>query len=725
MHKGNYPLLKIWLFFPIIYSLIFFPQAYGQSTTVQPTPTQGNNSLSFDSRTNTYNFYLNGNLCYSYTVLPGTTTNGGSFNVLRDYADNGTSFLPSNFGGVSAILGGANRFPFDKGISFICLNHQILPGDTLSAHWKMIYNNADYIQYEYKFKIEGRTLIIKVKVDSAYSQKVTLLNMDRCEGAKNPIAIAIPYLPLFNVLFANNEFTSFYTDWNVTNASQIIPTGGSKYSNSSIRYAQQILYKKKTDGSRNRLSETLYLTTSPNIDDVFPSVPNPVSAYKQESAKLIVWDFRPRFDELVKPSSQDFMDKIYDAGVRNIWLQIHNWQANHGAGASYMSYSGYDDDLPCVLPANRYYGGNAMLESIITKAQSYGYYVGLHENYVDYYVNSAGCSAGPGYSESDVALNSDGSKVKAFKNNNYKGEQSYLLKPSRASYYADKWSSLIQATFPGLYGCYLDVHSSVNPSDRIDYDASISSAGMFRGTMNEYRNLYSILRNNQKGPVEGEGGMQLLYQGYGDDFEARLITPSGYKPGYEFPVLIDFDMLKLHDKAFVHGVGFYPFFYTRDTVNVQPVSRDIVLSYIATELAYGHGGYLPTPELTFNMIEHAKLEYKYVFSVQTDYANAQPAKILYNDNDSLKTASEYIKSHPDSYNDISSENFMGQVEVIYNNGVIVCVNRNSLRPWEINIGKSNGWFDYNANNNLYTGTSQTTEFTLPPKNGWVVYDPLK
>ena len=704
------------------------PSLYCQPYGVQPTALPGSNSVSFDENTNTYNFYFNGNLCYSYTILPGTSTNGGSFNVLKAYDYNGNYLLPSNFGGIRVYLDGDTRYPFDPGVSFSLLNHQVLTGDTVLAYWQMLYKE-DYIKYKYKFKIIGRTLIIRVEVDSEYSDKAVSFELDRCERATNPTAIAIPYLPLCYILFGNNMYTSFFTDWEVSNASQIEVCDGSASSGSSVRYAQTILYNTKTDHHRNRMIETLYLTTSNNITDVFPNVPNPVSKYKEESAKWIIWDYRLSFDQLISPSSGRYMDKIYGAGVKNIWLQIHNWQANHGAGKSY-GYSGYDDGLPCVLPANRYYGGTPVLDSVIAKARFYNYRVGLHENYVDYYVNSKNCSTGPGFMESDVAVDQNGKEIKAYKNNDNNGQQSFLLKPSRASHYVFAWSNLIQNACPDLNGCYLDVHSSILPSiNYVDYDTSVTNAGMFRETMLNYRKLFGILRSNHHGPVQGEGGNQIFYQGYTDDIEARLIIPKKFTQGNTFPLIVDFDILKLKPKAFVHGVGYYPLFYTNSDHRTPRVTKDIVLQYIATELAYGHGGYIPTPELTWggndSIVTHAMLEYKYVFSVQNDYANAVPEKILYNDNDSLKTVSEYIRDHPKTYGDISSEEFMGQIMVVYSNGVIVCVNRHPSHSWQVNIGNPNGWFDYNANGNLYTGVSVSTTFMLPPKNGWIVYDPLK
>ena len=605
---------------------------------------------------------------------------------------------------------------------------KIIHGDTVFLYWKMNYK-GDYIKYKYKFNIDGRTLIIRLEVDSAYSDKIIAFDLDRCEHVNNPAAIAVPYLPLFYILYGNNIFTSFFMDWEISNASQSFAYDGSEYSKSSVRYAQSVLYNMKTNFHRNRMLETFYLTTSKNITDVFPNISNPVSKYKKESADCIIWDYRPSFNQLINPSSQRYMDKMYGAGVENIWLQIHNWQANHGAGKSY-GYSGYDDGLPCVLPPNDYYGGTAMLDSVISKARSYKYRVGLHENYVDYYINSDSCSMGPGYKESDVALNQEGKRIKAYKNNYINGEQSYLLKPSRASYYTTIWSSLIQKTCPNLNGCYLDVHSSILPSvDYVDYDSSVTNAGMFRETMNNYRVLYDTLRLKHDGPVQGEGGNQIFYQGYVDDIEARLILPGKFAPGNIFPLIVDFDLLKLKPKAFVHGVGYYPLFYTDNDYQTPRVTRETVLQYISTELAYGHGGYIPSPDLTWDnndsITAHAKLEYEYVFSVQNDYANAEPVKILYNDNDSLKSVTDYIRSHPKTYGDISSKDFMGQVMVVYDNGVIVCVNRHPKNSWKLNIGKQNGWFDYHANGQLKIGKSKTTDFELPPVNGWAVYDPLK
>ncbi|MCC7093240.1 MAG: T9SS type A sorting domain-containing protein [Ignavibacteriaceae bacterium] len=745
---------RVFSFYKTFLILMLTPVAYSQySTGVQPTPIPGSNSVVFQSSTNKYLFYHNGILRYEYGVPPGTTTNGGSFNVLKAYADNGTTFLPSNFGGITAYLSGYEMGPWDIGVSFTRISHQKLTDGTVIAYWQMTYK-GDFIKYKYKIQIQGRTLIIRVEVDdvASYRNKVRRFDLDRSELAQTrPEAIAVPYLPFFHILLSNGIYTSFFTDWEISNASQFIPYDPSIRFNEnySIRYSQFMLYNKRTDKfnydyGRNRLIETLYLTTSPNLEDVLPNIPNPESTYKNQVADQIVWDYRRPFGRLnnpwTAPSGQitgDFLDRLWNAGVSNLWVQIHDWQHyhNHVCIADPTLKSGYDDGLPCVLAANELYeygaeyGGQDSLNSVISKARQYGYRIGLHQNYVDYYPNSTDCGW---WHEDNLALGSNGQPIPAFYNGNCTHIQSYLLKPSMASYFVNYWSHNIQLQHPNLNGSYLDVHSSIVPvTNYVDYDYTelVTNAGKFRETLQAYRGLYDILKTNHNGPVQGEGGNLPFYIGYVDDIEARLITPQKWFKLYEIPPLIDFDMLKLRSKTMVHGVCWYPLWIGTPPNFTERATREEVLSYIATELAFGHGAYLCDEyDIDFNQtdfITHAQWKYNHVFSVQKDYAFVSPSQILYNDNGVMKTASDYIRAHPVTYQDISSNDFMGQVKVEYNNGLIVYVNRHPTRTWTVNVGIPNAWFNYHTTTELSTGTRPSSTFHLPANNGWVVFDPLK
>jgi len=706
--------------FSFLYCSLLRPQ-----TTPQPTPIEGTNSVTFDTSNSKYEFYHNNKLVYEYTVLPGNTKNGGSFNTLKAFTEDGDWFLPSNFGGIRAMLGGVETYPWDPGVTFTRISHQVLTGDTVYSYWKMTAH-YDSCYYSYKMKLEGRTLIIKVEFDdqSSRGNKAMEFNLDRCENAQNPKPIAVPYLPLFYILLSNNIFTSFFSDWEVSNASTVLHYDGSSYSTASVRFSQVMTYNAKTNDERNKLIETLYLTTSPNLNDVLPNVPNPVAVYKEESANSIVWDFRYPFNYLISPTSERYMERLYEAGVRNLWVQIHDWQKDQQSTPGWII--GSDDGLPCVTPANEEYGGPVVLNQVISKARNhYNYRIGLHHNYVDYYPN-AKCGGDYDYDENDVARNSDGSLIFTWFNQHTR-IQSRLLKPSRSEAYLTFWTNDIKGVY-NINGCYLDVHSSIQPlANYVDYDSNVPDAGKYRETMNRYRALYPILRNIIGGPVQGEGGNQIFYQGYVDDIEARLILPSGHEPGYNFPLLLDFDLLKLRTKTLVHGVGYYPIWMGEGN---QAPNWHQVLSYIATEIAYGHGSYLPDDMHTNGnldeYIRHAQTEYYHVFEIQQYLNHATPISILYGD--SLQTASDYIKSHP-NFADIKDDDFMGKVKVTYDNGIIIFVNRHPAQSWNITVGTPNKWFSYHAilegTLQLFAGQSNNTNFILPPNNGWVVYNPVR
>lgn len=705
------------------YVLLFVAVIQAQVKSTQPERIDGTNKTVFDNATNSYKFYFKEKLLFEYTIVPNQSNYGGSFQVLKSFSSDGKSFLPS-VGGISAELGGVEKNPWDADVKYNLLNHRFLSDDTVLVSWEMTANN-DECKFFYKLKISGRTLVIKVTEDSKIEKtnKATGIKLDRCEQASNPFPIEIPYLPMFSVLLANNEFISFFADWEMTNASQLIPYQPLKYSPNSVYYSHQIIYKPKTNGFRNKLNETLYLTISTNIDDVFPKIPNPVSEYKSISANQILWDYRQPFARLIN-RPWDYLRRFNKAGIKNIWVQIHDWQADHLSTKNY--FSGYDDGLPCVLPANtnylqgNEYGGEKVLDEVITTAKTkYGYRIGLHQNYIDVYKN-ADCDKF-GFNVSDLTLNSKKESVNAWFNE-YTKMQSVFLKPSKAKNYTEYWSSEIQKFFD-INGSYLDVHSSINPSENVDYDSKVKDAGKFVSTLNSYRNLYPVLRKNHSGPVQGEGGFHFLYQGYIDDVEARIRTSARWDTLYNFPLFVNFDLQKLHPKTMVHGVGFYSFFMG---LSAKPPAKKYVLAYMATELAYAHGSYLPDSFSTgMNLIEHAKLEYKHVYSVQKDLANAKPVKILYNDNGKLKSASDYIRAHPKNYNNIKSSEFMGQVYIEYDNGMKVYVNRNPSKSWKVNFSINDGWFNYNANGKLYTGFSKLRQFNLPSVNGWLVFKPNK
>jgi hypothetical protein len=361
----------------------------------------------------------------------------------------------------------------------------------------------------------------------------------------------------------------------------------------------------------------------------------------------------------------------------------------------------------------------------------------LHENYTDFYTNAASSVTPTNYwwNPTNCALDTNGFPKWSSSNPDFTNT-AYEMKPSFASNCASYFAPLIHNDY-GTTAAFLNRHSSVNPSKEVDYDPSVPGAGTFLGTLSQYRALCGLLRTNHNGPVSGEGYNHMLYLGYIDDVEAEIDSGGlGFTTnatGQWLPLLVDFDLLKLHDKTVVHGVGYYERFYADQNntgTNYTTYLKAAVLEYMATELAYGHGGFFPAPDRLADYVATAKLEQRHILPVQRLYANATPVSILYYDRIKKDEviASDYIRRYPTTYADQSDDHYMSRVRVTYDNGVVVCVNRHPSDTWKVQLGQPGGWFDFNAlmnNTNMvqWTGYANATSYTLPATNGWVVYVP--
>lgn len=629
--------------------------------------------------------------------------------------DDADTLYPSYFGGISVITPANKIFhPWSTDVKYILLKKM-----KNYSEWMMLVENKYYIKFSTEVEIVKKRLTIHFKdigrdilEDTTKFENIDVFAfyLDRCENAINPHIIGIPYLTTFNVLFANNCFVSMYFDWTKTSASQILPYN-TIYSNSSVYYSQYALYNKLTNGKRNKLDETVILKVSENIEDVFPDIPNPESQYYKESAKRLIFDDWKTFDNSINQ-----LVKLEKAGISNVWHILHNWQNQ-----------GYDVALPDVYPANSNFGGNTELLKVSQFNKSNGNLFSLHENYIDIFKLSSQ------YTKSNLSLNSESKFLFNWLNPNNL-DSSFIVKPSRVISILSPVSTLIHNEFETT-ASYHDVSSSYDPSKFVDYDHEQPDAGKF---LQPYKSSIAIaesLRKIHSGPVSGEGLAHFLYAGYYDDFCAQLHTgkslPGAFYGqteklgGFYKPLIVNFDLLKLKEKTFAHGMGYYSRFFYNSTNNWGSIgfSKDSALMYAATELAYGHGAFCSSD--SYNFVEQCEIEYKYVFPMQIRYSESKVQLILYNDNGKMLTASDYIRKYPATFDNFFSPDFMAQVYVKYENGVEVFVNRHPNKKWNIGDFKKAGFYsfnaEYNSNSSLFSGNSNGGKFTLPSSNGWMCY----
>jgi hypothetical protein len=733
-------------------------------TPPQPTRVPGANTVSRVG--SEFVFRLGGSETFRYSIADGPLFNqtGGSFHAIKARAPNGQWFWPSNGGGITFFDPGSNTVlpAWDNRLQY-GLQGFSLQADTVVAEWTVAYNNDPRKKARYSFRLhgEGRTLIIRVEVTTPGSLQSWDVDLDRSEDALHARIIRIPELPLFNIMYSNcasptsgdGVFTSMFFDWERTSCSNLQEFNPSLYpltypaqteerdpALKSVRYAHIAQYKRKSNGKPNEpLKEWIYLTVSSNLDDVYPNVSGGSAPKKDAIAAKTVLSFGPPYRWLLpytytgpKPHgySTDYLAALYNAGVRDLAVIIKQYQRH-----------GFDNGYPEVWPPYPFhdvseYGrkiaagrnGDLTYMKILRRklVDTLHFEFALHENYVDYYET-------PRRAKYDPTLRPVPAYPASGHLKGWHGSWStaWILKPSKVVGEATFYHNQVKEC--GTTWSYLDVHTASNPGDRVDYDAAADSAGYFTKVLSQYRALAPIMRKTQgtDGPVEGEGRYHMLYAGCFDDFEGNLFTADHRYRGHVLPLLVDFDLRKLRGKSAFHGVGHYDLFFWDDRTIAEGqrrISEPEMLTLIASELAYGHGG-LVTKAREDDMqltVLQARLEQIHNVPLQRTTMNIPVQSIQYYERSGGGpfTASQYIATHP--YFDILNHNdFMGRVKVTYSNGIVVWVNRTS-KAWPVNAGGGPGsWFARNVTDEKGPTAAYVQEkgrtFLLSPFNGWLIY----
>jgi len=711
-------------------------------TSPMPDVIPGPTFVEYHANTREYVFHCAG-VDYKYSIA-----GGGSFRALT-VLRNGEEFYPALDGGVEAELQGAIRQPWSadgqRNLVYRLLDSSLANG-TVTVSWSMRYGN-DSTRFTIGMRPEGQILILDIAGDE--SGRTCGIGFARSSPAENTKVVHIPYLTLCSVLYrkSSGSFVSIFADWEQTSASSITPWLD-RQSTSSGYYSQRVEYERTTAGRRNVLRERVYLSVAGDLQYVLPNVVGPTAPFVKELAGRIVLSYGRFFPWILRAPPEDptprYLDGLTDAGVRDLAIIVKDWSRGQ-----------FDHNYPCTWPPDDYQrsacwgggvagsgeGGVQGLRLLRDAVRSKGYFFALHENYTDYHASGCALASvlGPGEYR---GLLPDGRPAKTFFNDcRDHPSQAWLLKPSKIDRVA-RWS--MGEIARGLGGTrpidwsYLDVSSAVNPSgpvswdrDRsyVDFDSASPDAGKFTGTVKWYRYLPSIARSVYGGPVQGEGTNHFLYAGYFDSFEGRLVTAADGFAGEEVPLLLDFDLVKLHGRSVYHGVGHIQQFFGSGNSAHERISEDEILEYIATELAFGHAGLVTKAVLRDydHSTLHASLEQRFGLPIERMCDTSRVTSLGYFDAGGSCSASEYIARHVDGFDDFHSSEFMGKIKVVYANGVEVFVNRTG-QPWTVTLDTpSGGWYTYHVSVNgrllLGTGAIPGASVVLPAKNGWAAFLP--
>ncbi len=436
-------------------------------------------------------------------------------------------------------------------------------------------------------KLIGKSLVFDLTCDKGVIKSIDVTGWSNAVRQKQ---VTTPYYSgKINYLSNENLFVNTFLDWTSSHA--------------ATHDMNKAVYLPLTDGAYNNLKETIIYTSAWHLAEVFPNIPNPKSPYLKQVGERVVLDiWGGRFDDITKK-----LDMLNNYGINNCAVIIHDWQR-----------SGYDNALPSHYPANPAYGGDEGMKSLVSLAKKFGHLISIHENYVDYYPNY------DFYDENDIALDSKGEKQLAWYNESTK-IQSYAIKPTAILRLAATQSPEIKRRY-GTNANYLDVHSSATPFFHVDQRAGEEGAGMFNQTYITHQKLFDYERKLFNGPVLGEGCWHWYWSGFLDGAEAQFGAgwPSG--DGMTAPLMVDFDLLRIHPMQSNHGMGYYERWWKNNSWSNNPPMAALD-QYRMQEIAYGHTGFLSKD--TWDNINFAWLEHNLMTPISSRYAEAKPVSIRY------------------------------------------------------------------------------------------------
>jgi hypothetical protein len=502
--------------------------------------------------------------------------------------------------------------------------------------------------------LRGKSLVLELSCDSP---QIAALDAGRWGPTLHRRPVTAPYYSgrLF-YLEKENLFVNTFLDWTQSSA--------------SFHENTRAVYGARTDGARLPLRERAVFCAAWHSAETLPNLPNPPSPFRGRMADKIVLDiWGGRFEDIARN-----LETLHDYGLNHCLALIHVWQR-----------SGYDNALPAHVPANAQLGGDAAMKNLVATAKSLGYDIALHENYVDYYPNYEA------FNPADVSLDSQGNRVPAWYNSGTK-IQSFAVQPHSILPLAREQSSQIHDRY-SPNADYLDVHSAVPPWFHVDFRAGAEGAATFRPVWEAHRQLWAFERATCGGPVLGEGANHWFWSGLLDGVEAQFGAGWPGNAGQSAPLMVDFDLLKIHPLQFNHGMGYYERWWSAPTWHALP-PMEVLDQYRMQEVIFGHAGFLGND--TWSRLPLAWLEHHLLSPVTARYATALPVNIQYQ-----------VNGHWVDGTQAAQAGIWNRVRVSYDNGLTVTANDNPepLREGSFTLPRF-GWLAKGAGLTAWTALLQ-------------------
>jgi len=440
-------------------------------------------------------------------------------------------------------------------------------------------------------------------------------------------------------------FISIWLDWYRSNGSEPFAFPEGQWTPTGLRINGGVRYHPKTDGKRNDLFERVFVTVSPNFEEVLPVIPNPKGLHAHLAVDHL-------WQETWGPADYEReMERSRRLRAYGITKLI---QCNHE-----ITWRDGGESFTLRTRAAPGKGGDEALKRYLAHQKSLGWFAGLYTNYCDF------APVNEHWNPDYVQRTPDGNWRPAW-------PRCYALKPAAAVMFHEKLAPIIKSKFheggqrvggkgqaggkrrsgewgkrgngeaekngeagKGGVSAYTDVHTAVAPWHYCDYDARVPGAGTFAQTFYCYGEL---LRNDSRiygGPIFSEGTFQWLYAGLADGNYALTYNN---RPIAKEPLLPIFYLREIHTKECGIGMAWTDWFLQ----GVPDWQKDVdkaIDRFLLHTIAYGNIGWLV--EERFGM-ERVCRSYYMLQRLQARYGLLPPTQVAYFDGKKLVGVSEAL-----------------------------------------------------------------------------------
>ncbi len=517
-----------------------------------------------------------------------------------------------------------------------------LEQNVIKGIWKGIVKDSE-VQIEMTARLWQKSLVLDVLCPGG---KATEFSYGYITNINQPELLAQPFLNYgghhLNVLMSKSEnpfFASIWMDWYRSNASK--PYALDQIKDNRIFLNGGVRYLPKTDGARNDLFERVFITFSPKFEETLLTIPNPPAKRGKEAATRLWQESWGPADYAIEHKRSK---KLRAYGIKMLTQCNHEitWR-DSGESFTFRTYS---------APGK---GGDEALKQYVANQRSLGWRSGLYTNYCDFTPTNE-------HWDIDMVMrNPDGNLVTAWPRC-YSPKALYAVEKDR------ELAPLIQKKF-NTNAAYTDVHTSVSPWDRCDFDARAPGAGTFAATFYAYGELLLHDQDVYDGHCWSEGNHQWLSAGlctgnYGLTYSNMRLWKEPYLP--------HFDLLKMHPLSVDMGVPWTArFFEGKEGWNSNENIVQSIDQFIAATIAYGHIGWLVEEACG---IRQTCRSYYMLQQLQSRYAMEKPVIIQYGTNEGLLNSSKALLTGAWKQN---------WFYIQYENGVAIWINGNPNETWTI------------------------------------------